>query len=86
MTTFFDAMLVDVTNKLDKLNREVEAVNRNEYGSELEVTTCRQHSTFLEALLQKVKKGAIRTLASPITIIYMFQHDAISMGCLLTLD
>ncbi len=62
-TSLFDAMLVDATDKLDKLNREVEVADRNVYGLELEVATCRWHFTFLEAFLQKVKKGVIITPA-----------------------
>jgi hypothetical protein len=34
-------MLVDVIDKLDKLNREVEVADRNVYGLELEVATFR---------------------------------------------
>jgi hypothetical protein len=45
------------------LNREVEVADRNVYGLELEVATCRWHFTFLEAFLQKVKKGVIITPA-----------------------
>jgi hypothetical protein len=86
MATLFDTMLVDVIDKLDKLNREVEAANRNVYGSKLEVATCKQHSTFLKAFLHKVKKSAITTPVNLIVVIYIFQHDVISMGCLLTLD
>jgi hypothetical protein len=41
MATLFDAMLVDVINKLDKLNREAEAASRNVYGLDLEVATCK---------------------------------------------
>ncbi len=85
MAALFDAMLVDTTDKFDKLNKEAQATNRNVYGLELEVATCRQHFTFLETLMWKVKKGVITTPTSPIYVC-VFQHDFISMGCLLTLD
>ncbi len=86
MAALFDAMLEDATNKLDKLNRKAQVAERNVYGLELEVAICRRHFTFLETFMQKVKKDAITTFASPIAImyIYIFQHDFISMGWLLT--
>jgi hypothetical protein len=66
MVALFDAML-DVIDKLDKLNKEAKATGRNVYGLELEVATCKRHFTFL----QKVKKGAITTPTNPYIYIYI---------------